>query len=65
MSDAEDKLHEIRVWCRAYPLAVFPEPNWKEVERMLGSKMLTRVSASNMRHVVEGIQRIIGDDDGA
>lgn len=55
----QDKLHQIQSWCQAYPLAVFPEPDWTAVKEKLGSRLLTEVSGSNMRHVVEGIQRII------
>ena len=65
MSDA-DKLHEISVWCKAYPRTVFIEPSkeqWAEAEKVLkaahGCPSLTAISGSNMRHVVEGIQKII------
>jgi len=53
------QLHEIEMWCRAYPVEVFPEPDWSEVNAKLGPKLLTRVSASNMRHVCDGIRKII------
>jgi hypothetical protein len=41
-------------WARAYPLDVFPEPNFAEIEAVLQSKGfgITAVSAANMRHVV-------------
>jgi len=57
----EDSLQQVVNWANAYPLKVFPEPNWKEVDRMLGSKILSRVSASNMRHVVEGVGKIAAE----
>lgn len=59
IEDLEQKLHEIRSWCQAYPLGVFTEPDWAEVKDKLGATLLTQVSGSNMRHVVEGIQKII------
>lgn len=54
-----DAMQQIKQWCQAYPLAVFSEPDWTEVGEKLGAKLLTRVAAANMRHVVDGIQRII------
>lgn len=57
--EAADKLQQIRAWCEAYPINMFPEPDWVEVTKLIGPELLTRVSASNMRHVVEGVRRII------
>jgi hypothetical protein len=45
-------------WSKAYPDEIFIEPDWKEVKSLLGDNLLTRVSASNMRHVVEGVGKI-------
>jgi hypothetical protein len=61
IDDLRDTLSQIDSWCSAYPVEVFPEPNWAEARAKLGDSLLTRVSSSNMRHVVEGIKRIIGD----
>lgn len=57
----EDKLEQIKTWCRAYPLDVFPEPNWTKVQDALKRDGLSLdvVSASCMRHVTSGIQMII------
>lgn len=57
----EDCLHKIQNWCKAYPLTIFTEPDWKEVKEKLGDTLLTQVSGSNMRHVVTGIQAIIDE----
>lgn len=49
-----DALHRVESWCEAYPLDVFPEPDWRRVKEALeaaGLKLDT-VSASNMRHVI-------------
>jgi len=66
---AEDKLWQIKNWCKAYPRTVFIEPTedgWAEANKVLDAApncpSLTAISGSNMRHVVEGIQRIINDD---
>ena len=48
-------------WVEAYPLDVFPEPDWKQVRALLeaGGITLDSVSAGAMRRVVDGIQRIV------
>lgn len=67
IDELEDVLHEIKCWCKAYPRTVFIEPTkegWKRANEVLDAAdncpSLTAISGSNMRHVVEGIQRIIG-----
>lgn len=56
----EDKIQEIVDWADAYPLAVFPEPDFKKARVALESTgiSLDQVSASNMRHVVTGVGNI-------
>lgn len=56
----EDALYRIVQWSRAYPLTVFPEPDMKKAAELLqaGGITLDAVSASNMRHVIEGVGRI-------
>lgn len=56
----EDALQQIVSWSRAYPLTVFPEPDMKKAAELLqaGGITLDAVSASNMRHVIEGVGRI-------
>jgi len=58
---AEDKLSQIETWVKAYPLAVFPEPDFTKAARVLKNNGMTldSISASNMRHVLNGITRII------
>ena len=65
--------HRISQWCRAYPRTVFIEPTkeqWRIANETLDAHKgdncpsLTAISGSNMRHVVEGIQKIIdGNED--
>ena len=56
----EDALRQIAQWSDAYPLDVFPEPNFARAHELLkaGGMTLDAISASNMRHVVEGVGRI-------
>jgi hypothetical protein len=41
-------------WAEAYPLDVFPEPDWKRSAEVLkeAGLSLDRISAHNMRHVI-------------
>jgi len=64
----EGALHRIENWCKAYPRTVFIEPTeeqWRTADATLDAHKgdncpsLTAISGSNMRHVVEGIQKII------
>lgn len=54
-----EAMQQIKSWCKAYPHDIFPEPDWVEAREKLGDSLLSRVSAANMRHVTEGIVRII------
>jgi len=58
----EEALQQIDNWAKAYPLDVFPEPDIKRVREVLAVAGITidSVSASNMRHVIEGVERITG-----
>ena len=64
----EAVLQRIENWCKAYPHTVFIEPTkeqWRTADETLDAHKgdncpsLTAISGSNMRHVVEGIQKII------
>ena len=64
----EATLQRIENWCKAYPHTVFIEPTkeqWRTADETLDAHKgdncpsLTAISGSNMRHVVEGIQKII------
>ena len=64
---ANDNLHQIKNWCRAYPLDVFPEiekHEWPKIHNALKNVgvPIDRVSSSNMRHVLKGVQEIIDRD---
>jgi len=52
---------EILNWINAYPLDLFPEPDLKKAAKVLKENGMTldAISASNMRHVLDGIEKII------
>jgi hypothetical protein len=56
----EDALRRIVQWSEAYPLDIFPEPDYKKAAALLqaGGMTLDAISASSMRHVVEGVGKI-------
>jgi hypothetical protein len=62
----EEKLHRITQWCDAYPLEVFPEPDLVVARQLLeaGGVNLDAISASNMRHVLDGVRKIIDTEKG-
>jgi hypothetical protein len=53
-------LHQIQSWSEAYPLTVFPKPDYEKARQLLeaGGMTLDRISADCMRHVVEGVGEI-------
>lgn len=59
----EVALKAISSWTKAYPLSVFPEPDFGRVRELLeaGGITLDSVSASNMRHVIEGVVKLVHD----
>ena len=64
----EDKIGKVLRWCNAYPLDIFPEPDLMKSRQVLEAAGITldAVSASNMRHVLNGIKQILeGQDDGS
>lgn len=58
-----DVLVRIKKWQEAYPCDIFPEPDFKRVHEILLAAGLTldAISASNMRHVLNGIKEIVDD----
>ncbi len=58
IEELETRLKRIIDWCEAYPVEHFLKPDMKEVKRMLGPELLTRLSAYNFRHVLDGIKAI-------
>ena len=54
-----EAMQQIKAWCEAYPVDIFTPPDWVEAKEKLGPELLSRVSADNMRHVVDGIRNII------
>jgi hypothetical protein len=58
----DEMVNRMENWLQAYPLDIFPEPNMELVRECLkeGGHTLDAVSASNMRHVLNGLAGIIG-----
>lgn len=56
-----DALKRIADWQKAYPLEAFPEPDLKRAHEVLkaAGMGLDGISASNMRHVLNGIKGIV------
>ena len=61
LEELQDKMHKIKTWIDAYPLKIFPEPDFKKAHEVLKQHGMTldAISASNMRHVLNGIKDII------
>ena len=59
----QNKMHRLLQWAEAYPLTVFPEPDFKKAHKVLKENDLSldAISASNMRHVINGVKEIIND----
>ena len=59
----EDLLHRIKSWAQAYPLSIFPEPDFKKAHEVLTANGMTlhAISASNMRHVITQVQKMVDD----
>jgi hypothetical protein len=57
----DEVINKLRDWIDAYPLSVFPEPDFKKAARVLKDNGITldAISASNMRHVLAGVNKII------
>jgi hypothetical protein len=55
-----EALEKIDQWAHAYPLCVFPEPDFKKARELLeaGGITLDAVSASCMRRVILGVAEI-------
>ena len=62
--DVTLKMSKIKTWIKAYPLKIFPEPDFKKAHEVLKAHgmSLDAISASTMRHVLNGIKAIINND---
>lgn len=63
IDNLRDGLLTIHNWCKAYPIERFPEPDFSKCAAALRKEGLSldQVSASNMRHVLQGIEEIVND----
>ena len=55
-----EALEQIDQWSQAYPLNIFPEPDWVKARQLLeaGGMTLDSVSAGAIRRVVDGVGKI-------
>jgi hypothetical protein len=60
LSSLIEALSRIESWSKAYPLTVFPEPDFARAQQLLeaGGMTLDNISAAAMRHVIEGVGEI-------
>lgn len=61
LMQAREALESLHQWSNAYPISVFPEPDFEKSHELLkaGGMTLDAISASNMRHVVNEVGRIV------
>lgn len=61
IEELREALERIEQWAQAYPVSAFPEPDFARVAAVLKDAgiSLGSVSASNMRHVVQGVASIV------
>ena len=57
----DDLFEQIKGWCEAYPIGVFPEPDFGKAHEVLKANGMTldSISASNMKHVITQVQKMI------
>jgi hypothetical protein len=61
-----DALEQLGQWAEAYPVENFPEPlpqDWQRANALLAENgiSMSSMSASNMRHVINGVRQIVDD----
>jgi len=61
LEDLQAKMYRIRTWIDAYPVKIFSEPDFEKAHKVLTENGMTldSIAASNMRHVLDGIKKII------
>ena len=62
LEDAEEKLHRIGQWAKAYPVDVFIPPtdeDYKEARRLLGDNRWSSLNAHWARHILKGVSEIL------
>lgn len=58
-----DLVDQVKIWREAYPLSIFPTPDWERVRDALEINGLTldAVSAANIRHAIERFEEMIDE----
>jgi hypothetical protein len=57
----KEALKDIDAWAKAYPIEVFPEPDWKKAAQVLKDAGITldAISSHNTRHVLTNLKDIV------
>ena len=60
----QDKMYKIRIWIDAYPVKIFPKPDFEKAHKVLTQHGMTldSITASNMRYVLNGLKKIIDEE---
>jgi len=60
----QDKMYKIKTWIDAYPVKIFSEPDFEKAHKVLTQHGMTldSIAASNMRHVLDGLKKIIDEE---
>lgn len=61
MTDPLELADAMEQWSKAYPLSVFPEPDFAKADQVLKASglSLSAISAANMRHVVTNARFVL------
>jgi hypothetical protein len=59
--ECDQLLEHIRGWVEAYPLSIFPEPDFGKAHKVLTENGMTldAISASIMRHVITQVKEMV------
>ena len=65
LEQKQDKLNQIEIWTGAYPLQIFPKPDYKKANEVLQKAGLSlgQITGGAMRHVLKGILEIIENNN--
>lgn len=60
-----EKIEQIKKWVKAYPVEVFPEPDFNLAARALANAgiNLDAITASNYRYILRGIEGLFERDN--
>jgi hypothetical protein len=56
IEERDERLRQIRTWCDAYPVEVFPEPDLAAAKTALGDDLYSALHAAWARRLLKGIR---------